>query len=410
VTLPEPLVRPDADERPARFVSPGLEAAIEQFASPQFLSAGQVNIIALDEVVERFGKRWAARRDQVHAHVDANLERNLGGRGYHLRTSDTDVLICHPEMNRHAAQAACLRYLREILSHFLGESDPSGLTVHEVLSVSPQGLEVRAVDMTRPEPTAASQPAPRAAAGPAGPAAAPARRATHQWTPFVSTSGRRIQVACELQPVVELRSLRRIGFRIVRTATFIDECQDLTLDDYAVLQQRDIVRIDLATISAGISVFKEESGVQEEASLILPLAVQSLFNIDGRAQVITAFKEARALVTRGIICQLSNIDGVPSSTLVATSSLIRPFSLLVVGQVSDDTPARLAGFQGAGLHGLAIECPGTLADAEFAAWASPVVAAAKRAAKSLLMYGVASAAQAALAATLGATHCAIRDA
>src|SRR5687767_1355864 len=98
-----------------RLVSPGLDEALERFASPDSLAAGQVNLIALDAVVERFGHRWPTRREHVHAHVEASLDRSLGVEGYYLRVSETDILICHPERRRHAAQASCLRYLREIL-------------------------------------------------------------------------------------------------------------------------------------------------------------------------------------------------------------------------------------------------------------------------------------------------------
>jgi hypothetical protein len=339
--------------------------------------------------------------------VDADLARNLGTQGYHLRTSDTDVLICHPEMSRHAAQAACLRYLRDILSHFLGEGDLAEVSVHEVLTVSATGLEVCAIDPSRA--AAAAAEAEFASSGaPAPPPEGGRRPRLHLWTPFVSSSGRRIQVACELEPVLELRRRTRIGFRVVRTATFIDESHQLTLEDFASLTQRDIVRIDLATIAAGSSAFKTEHPANREASLILPLAVQSLFNIEGRSQVVGAFREARELVLQGVICQLSNVDGVPSSTLLATATLIRPFSLLVIGQVQDDTPLRLARFHGTGLHGLGILAPEGLADHEFAAWAASVIPAAKRAARSVLLYGLGSESQAEVAHKLGATHCSIR--
>src|SRR5438067_12280542 len=86
--------------RVTRLLSPGIDAALEQFASPEVLAAGKVNLISMDAVAARFGARWPMRRDQVHEHVQGVLDRNLGARGFHLRISETDILVCHPELGR----------------------------------------------------------------------------------------------------------------------------------------------------------------------------------------------------------------------------------------------------------------------------------------------------------------------
>ncbi|WP_133255022.1 hypothetical protein [Phenylobacterium hankyongense] len=392
---------------PPRIVSPGLETALEHFASSELLAAGKVNIIALDAVVERFGGRWTMRREQVHAHVHAYLDRHLTDQGYYLRTSDTDTLICLPDMVRHAAQATCLRYLRDILGHFLGESQLGDLRIHEVLAISGDGVVAQRVDPMDPRVIAgaAAQSAPRIIAPEAPP---PSGRAVHQWTPFVSASGRAVQVSCELEPVYELRGLSRIGVRLLRTSTYLDEGRDLTPEEYAALPQRDILRIDLATISAGLAGLKAEAGRSKDPSIILPVSVASLSNLDGRAQIVSAFKEARELVDKGVICQLCEVELVPPSIVLATTALIRPFSLLVVGQVKDCTPHRIQQLKGAGLQGLAFDCATPPTDAEFVVWARPRIAAAHSVAKSLLLYGLASTAQARLAAALGVSHAAIR--
>jgi hypothetical protein len=392
---------------PPRIVSPGLETALEHFASPQLLAAGKVNIIALDAVVERFGARWGMRREQVHAHVHAYLDRHVTDQGYYLRTSDTDTLICLPDMVRHAAQATCLRYLRDILGHFLGDSQLGDLRIHEVLSVSGEGVVAQRVDPMDPRvlARAGAHDAPRSIA-PEAPV--PSGRAVHQWTPFVSASGRALQVSCELEPVYELRGLSRIGVRLLRTSTYLDEGRDLTPEEYAALPQRDLLRIDLATISAGLAGLKAEAGRAKDASIILPISVASLSNLEGRAQIVSAFKEARDHVDKGVICQLCEVEAVPPSIVLATSALIRPFSLLVVGHVKDSSPLRLQRLKDTGLHGLAFDCAMPPTDAEFVAWARPRITAAHSVAKSLLLYGLASTAQARLGAALGASHAAIR--
>src|SRR4051812_29139070 len=120
-----PQLAPHVAKSPSvtRLLSPGVEAALEQFSNPEVLAAGKVTLTALDPIKARCGERWPMRREPVYEHVQGVLDRQLGIGSYHLRISDTDVLVCQPELSRLAGQAACLRLLRDILSHFLGPAE-----------------------------------------------------------------------------------------------------------------------------------------------------------------------------------------------------------------------------------------------------------------------------------------------
>ena len=90
--------------------------------------------------------------------------------------------------------------------------------------------------------------------------------------------------------------------------------------------------------------------------------------------------------------------------LLAAAALLRPVTLLVVGRLSDTSPKAIARLEGAGMQALSFEGPPGLGDAEFLGWATAAVGAAKRVAKSVLIYRGGSPARAGALASLGATH------
>jgi hypothetical protein len=95
---------------------------------------------------------------------------------------------------------------------------------------------------------------------------------------------------------------------------------------------------------------------------------------------------------------------VPAGALLSAASLVRPFSLLVVGHLEAPTPKSFARLSGANLQALSFECPQGLGDGEFIGWASATVAAAKKVTRSILVYGAPSAQRAGVLASFGATH------
>jgi hypothetical protein len=406
-----------------RMVSVGLESSLERFDDPGLLSQGKVNIIALDAVVERFGKRWALRRDQVYDHVDRTLQRYLGLQGYYLRVSETDFLICQPELSRFSGQAACLRYLREILGHFLGEAHWADQGVHQVTGISTSAVNAERVDARYVE---AEEKAEEAIAAPApiavaeaeehpAPAPAPVARqgglaTVDRWTPFVASDGREVRVTCTLEPVFELKAYRRIGFRMVRRVILVATDEELSPAALATLSRADILRIDLATIARGLHRLYAEAPEEQLPSLIVPVSFTSLSNRTGRADIVDAFTEASSLVKQGIICEISDVEGVPQGALLSICSLIRPFAFLVVGRLdtTPPAPAIISQMKGSGLQALSCECPPNLGEAEFLGWAKATIEASKRIAKSVLVYRLASARNAGLAALMGATHASVR--
>jgi len=391
-----------------RLVSAGVEETLERFSDPALLAAGKVNVISLEAVEARFGPRWELRRDQVYDFASRVLERGVGADGFFVRVSPTDFFIVHPDLGALGGQAACLRYLREVLNHFLGEDGGAAAGVMQVTRIVRGQLEAREMD-ARAQAHADGDPEPESDVGPA-PKPQEKDTGAHpldRWTPFVAADGRQVRVTATLEPVYELKGFTRIGFRMIRRVIVVSSQEELSQQQVAMLSTADLLRVDLATIVRGIDRLSAESSGERQLSLIVPLSYTSLSSHKGRAEFVKQLKEAGALVKLGVICEICDIDGVPPSALLAATSLLRPFTLLVVGRLLNTAPAAIVRLEGAGLQAVSVECPRGLGDAEFIGWATATIRAAKRVAKSVMVYRAATPKLAGTLASLGASHASI---
>jgi hypothetical protein len=326
--------------------------------------------------------------------VQAMLDQRLGARGYHLRISETDILVCQPELARLAGQAFCLRLLRDILHHFLGAAEPADVAVHEVLQISATGVEARPVDPRAAEAAAAADgETVNAALGPVA-----------VWTPFVASNGCQVELTCTLDPVIELKGRTTIGLRLRRSVADATSGREFSGPELARLSRSDRLRIDIGAIALGLAELRRGRAEAPPMALILPVSFSSLSNLDDRARIVSAFKEARAYARQGLICELRDIDGVPATTLQAASTMIAPSSLFVVGHLEQFTRLDARVLKEAGLRGISTESPPFLEAGEFLDWAKRTVAAGKHAARSVLIYRLLLPQQAAVAAAVGATH------
>jgi hypothetical protein len=410
----------EAAEATPRFVSAGLEASLERFNDRTLLAAGKVNLISVEAVQQRFGARWALRQDQVYGFTEKVLERGVGPRGLFLRVSVTDFLIVQPDVGRLAGQAACLRYLREIFNHFLGDAHAAGHGVLTVTRIAGGEVQARQIDVSAADaageeeepPAAPSSEPPREDGAPLAnlsmplpkPATQPPRKVVDQWSPFIANDGRQLRVSATLEPVYELKSFTRIGFRMIRRVVVTHSREVLNQQQMANLSAADLLKVDLATLARGIDRLQTEAAGEEHLSLIVPLSYASLSSSRGRAQLVQPLRDAGKLVKCGVICEICDIEGVPSSSLVAAVSLIKPFALLVEGRLTTAEPPLVRRLKGTGLRALSIECPPRLADDEFSDWAEKTIRRAKRISRSVMVYQVRSERRAGELAMMGATH------
>lgn len=395
-----------------RLVSIDAQSSVERFSDPQLLAAGKVNLISLEAIQQRFGEHWQSRKEKVFAFAEEVLRQEVGPRGIHLRISDTDFFIIHRELGRLAGQAACLRYLRAILTHCLGEGAAASAGVLQVTRITKGRIEVGAIDALRAEAAIAG---PGDEADEAGTSfyidAEGAGRpgAMDPWAPFVAGDGRTLRVSATLEPVYELKGYTRIGFRMIRRVIVVATGEELSAQQISQLSSGDLLRVDLATITRGVDRLTTEGDGKQQLSLIVPFSYASLSSPRGRIELIDPLRAAGAHVKLGVICEIFDIEGVPQGALMAATALVRPYSLLVVGRLASASPAAIGRFSGVGLQALSFECPQGLGDGEFIGWATAAVTAAKRVAKSVMVYRARSPRRVGSLASLGATHASMID-
>lgn len=411
-----------------------LADVLERLGGPSALSAGLVNVIGLEGVAERFGTRWTLRRELVHAHVERLLERHLGDAAVFQRIGEVHYVVVQAGRTRVQAQGLCLRCLREILHHFVGQVRTPDLRLHEVTRVSRDEVVGHRVDVgaaglaeqdAAPE-TRSFQPPGDAGGGPTpagtGPIAptdivaerrsfapgppAPSVRASllpvSQWTPFVASNGGTVRVSCSLEPVIKLAGSERIGFRLARQV--LGAGGPLNAHELRNLSRADIARVDFATIARGLERLHAQTGGDKSPTLVAPVSFASLSNQRTRETLVSLLQQAREGVRLGLVCEICELDGVPPSALLTAVSLIRPFCVRVIAYVAELQPAVLKPLKGLGLAGVSVESPPNLGDAEFLGWAREAARAVKPVAGALVIYRVHPRERGALAALAGASH------
>lgn len=385
---------------------------LEKFQDTGVLAAGLVNLIALDAVVERLGERWQGRREAVYDMTERVLERKLGPNGYFVRVSETDFLVAQPDLGPFGAQASCLRSLGEILKHFLGSASHHDLRVRRVSRISDDGIIAVPID-----PKAAVQGDHREAQEAEAAAKLAAMQAQanadatllspERWSPFIGAHGRKVRVSCRLEPVFELKNSSRIGYRLNRSVVDVATDEALSKAEVSNLSRADHLRIDMATIARGLARVESSSETEQALSLIIPVSYVTLSHQQGRQMLAQAFARARQAVLKGVLCEVCDIEGVPQVALLSAVSLIKPWSLFVIGHLCDAMPRPEAGMKDAGIQALSFNCPINLdGDAEFLGWAREAVRSANKVTRSAMIYGC-TARRMAMAGMMGATHASV---
>ena len=323
--------------RITRLASADAQQALERIQASSLLAEGKVCLMSLDAIRDRLGPRWDARRDRVYDHAHQSMRKALGPHCFFLRVSETDFLVAQPSVGRIAGQAGCLNCLRDVLTYFLGEALLADIVVHEVTSLAEGRIGAQTLD---PAAVDAEAPAlPQAAVSPrrAPETASPDLEGVmslDRWTPFVAHDGARLRASCQLEPVIQLKTYGRIGYRLRRRILTLPAETPLSRADQLKLTSGDIERIDFATLARGLNRIEQEPESARQPSLILPVSFATLSSKRGRATLAEFFRAAQENVQRGLICEVCDIEGVPPSTMLAVTSLMRPFCLFMIGRLA----------------------------------------------------------------------------
>ena len=391
-----------ADAEPAilRLDASGVADAMERFGAPSALAAGQVDVIDLDGVREHMGERWGDQQAVIHRQVGQMLARRLGPDAVFERLDETHYIVAQAGQTRAWAQGHCFGCLREILHHFVGEALPSDLRLQEVTLVTSTEIHGRRVELDEAlaseivvgDPEADSELSP-----------------AHS-TRFVAANGRSVRVSCALEPVVNLASSSRIGFRLARRVLDAHTDRPLNAQELQNLSRADIARVDYATIARGLDRLHAEAGEDKLPTLIVPVSCATLANERTRQGLVGLLEQARTEVRLGLVCEICDIDGLGHEALAQDIALIRPFCMRLLAYVAEPRPAVFHPLRGLDLDGVSMDCPPNLGDAEFVGWTREAAKAAHAVAGALFLYRVQSIQRGALASLAGASHVTIATA
>lgn len=394
---------------PARVGAADLGAELRRFEGSGLVEAGKLCVIGFGAVRQALGSRWPGRSEQVHAHVERVLGIHVGPAGWVARVAEGEFVAVRPDLDRFALQALCLRASREILTHFLGEARPWDFDLREVTEFTGRRMTTRrlhfdALDACDPQPPSTLDVVP----GDLPPPLVTDPANPDHWSPFVSTAGRPLRVSSTLEPLFELKSFRQIGHRLTRRVTEIPSGRLLSEGEIRRLPRRDIERIDFATVSRGVSRARAESA-DRQPTLMLPVSYLTLAGRRGAAQTVEFLRQAAGFVSKGLICEITDVEGVPPSALSDAVALVKPFSFVVVGRLDAPDAGGAAPMKHVGLTGLALDCATAPDDqAAFADWAVRRVESMLKSTKAALLHGVPDMRLAAVAALAGATHASLR--
>jgi len=370
---------------------------LEQIRGSPLLAEGRINLICLGAIAERLGQRWPARRDFVYDHTERVLGSKFGPHALVQRISDTEYLVGSAAGRPGAAQLSCLSCLRDILQRFLGSAPLDAIRVHRITRVTDDGLFGQRVGIDDIDAVEPPPPAPQ-------PPSSEVKRSLDRWTPFASADGRKVTVSASLEPLVALKNVKRIGYRVASRVQHLPGRQPLTRKDYEGLASGDIQKIDFGTVARGLDRLISATEHQKPPTLILPVSFVTLQSLSGRATFTTLLKKARSFVSIGIIVEISGLEGAPPAGVHAAVAGIRPFSLYAIGRVTDMRRGDVRHLIGAGLKGVSARCPQFCDEPAFRAGVHAFAAANRSVAQSLLLHQVENVHRARMARECGVSH------
>lgn len=373
----------------------GRMQSLSHFGSPYLLANGKVCVVSLEAIARRFGSRWTQRQEIVREHCNKVFRRELGVDALFEWVSDSTVMVAQPSCIDFVGQAKCFGCLKEILEHFLGESKLPDLVVHTVTSLSSTEIVGQRLDAERVMLAARRQP--------------PQRRdttaRTHQSSPFLTSAGRRVRVSCQLEPLIQLKSCSRIGFRASRRVIDVQTEAQLTAVEVGNFSRSDILQVDAAAIGRGLERLRREVNGARTPTLIIPISYSSLSYQEGFSTIVELLKESASEIQHGAICEITDYETAPAGALSSALSVLRPYCAHVVGRGETVRPGAMGHSNEREIvSGVGYECPPVSDEATFIDWAKGVLLVNGRARPNRLLFQVSDLRMVALAAALGASH------
>ena len=350
----------------ARLTTADGAGLLARLAESGMVDKGQVVLLGLDAIRDRFEDRWPRKSELVWDAALLHIRRRLGPGDLAARVGEVDAVIAVGG-GRERAQALGLAILQELLIFFLGEARASDLKLNAVAWVSGHELGCAPIDpasLAGVDPNAvfhhhahahahphAESPAFAAPPPPVSdPYMSQPSRAPPSWSSLSLAvgQGRPMSARFVVQSLIGLRLGLPVGLRI--DAQLRDQFTSRPLDPALVgLTTTEALALDLASVDFA----RDLSNDTEQ--LLTPLSFETVSTSRGRGAVLT---RAGAAIAETPVLEIIGVDaGTPEGRLIETVALTRKSCRAVIARVdlNGDVKAKLRALAGARLDGLSID-------------------------------------------------------
>ena len=314
------LSAPSAARRESFLAADSAEALFQAIGNSDLVLKGQALLVSLEPVKTALGDRWVQRRSQIYDLVERNFRKHLTPTDIWQRASETYFLVATPDKPTVLAQALCYRALKDVMTYFLGEVQPSYLQVGLVTELTADHVELRAYTVAELEKAdAEATPIPAPSATKASPLAS-----LSSW-PLKTADGQDLRVSFAVDPVMDLKAWAMAGHRVESRIVNLQTLVELTPAQRRNLLPPDFEKVDLAALDRGISRLAG-GPIPDKPKLIIQLSFASLSNGRARAALLNRARELQAVLRQAAICELVDIEaGIPVGRLTEIASLVRGF-------------------------------------------------------------------------------------
>lgn len=221
---------------------------------------------------------------------------------------------------------------------------------------------------------------------------------------FQSSMGRRLQVLCGLEKIVNVRGGAQVATRLTPTVIDVETGARLTGRDRALLDAPDFLEIDKVVLKAAMPLLTGKL----DWPVIVPISVYTVSRTRARVKLFKSLNVTPEKTQHALIAEIVGVDkGTPESRLTDSVSLIRPYCCAVF--VEALTPAVVRHMANSRIAGVSLDCRDQWrGEAAFAATLGDFGEVGMSIARTVMARGLPSESMIEYAESVGITHVSIR--
>lgn len=272
---------------------------------------GNIGLISIEAIRDRFGDRWERKAEQIWEHVNQFLRRQFRPDDLILQLDEVQVLIAQPGRPALLAQMQCIRAAVDLIRFFLGEVETPHVQVKTVQSFKDGEIVCAPVD-------------PRVVRSLMdGHDAAEWRPKARGRTPILTPLGRELSAELWLEPILALQPGPTAVGHLVRTVlSDAVTGEQLDRDARDQLQPRDIATADLKVLSEALRL--RATLPNTTGAIVVPVSYLTLAHSTARYELMEVVRKLSPAERHSFAFEIVDMEpGVPSGRLAELVAIAR---------------------------------------------------------------------------------------